>query len=224
MCSSGNRESPGSYGFTVNVAGRSSTARIEASYTSYTFLEHIRGAPIPPVSASYGGVSSLWNNLVGDPRFAGDRKAVLDRRGGLVGHKAAALFSASSGVVVTVRDVHPVSKLFLVLACAALALSLAVHASTCLGLFWAYTLFNFFFAAIILNEGASPGVVVGERVLFTHGAVVRTLAEVEYARHLVYEARAIRPPDGPLRHLRRVAPLADAKPHELDSASKPGGS
>lgn len=121
-------------------------------------------------------------------------------------------------------DVHPVSKLFLVLACAALALSLSVHAFTYFGLFWAYAIFNFLFAAIILHEGGSPGVVVGERVLFTHGAVESTLAEGKYARHLVYEARAIRPPDGPLCHPRRVAPRADAKPHELDSALKPGGS
>jgi hypothetical protein len=65
LCSSGNKESPGTYGFTVNVAGRSSTARIQASYTRYTFLDSISGAPIPPVSASYGSVNNLWNNLVG---------------------------------------------------------------------------------------------------------------------------------------------------------------
>jgi hypothetical protein len=144
------------------------------------------------------------------------------------------------------RGAHLVSKLLLVLAFAALALSLAVHSVTyfgldpraaskklwyglqatsilafllaliffyrkgeadeasssvpidaldaavviCFGLFWAYAIFNFLFTEIVLNEGALPRVVGGQHVLFTHGAVVRTLTEGEYARHLVYDTRA----------------------------------
>lgn len=61
---------------------------------------------------------------------------------------------------------------------------------TALGLFAAYAAFNFMFTLIVLNDDASPRVVDGRRVLYTHGAVVRELDEGEFVRHKVYEARA----------------------------------
>ncbi len=52
-----------------------------------------------------------------------------------------------------------------------------------------YAGFNFFYTGLVLNEGGVPGVIEGQRVLHSHGDIIRTLTSAEYELHLAYMAR-----------------------------------
>ncbi len=57
------------------------------------------------------------------------------------------------------------------------------------GLFFAYTFFNFFFTIFVLLEGGGPHIVDGQYVLSNHGEIIRQLTEAEYIKCHAYEIR-----------------------------------
>ena len=58
----------------------------------------------------------------------------------------------------------------------------------CMGLF-VYAFFNFFFTIFVLNKGGVPGEINGEKVLHSHGKVIRKLSEEDYNLHQAYGVR-----------------------------------
>lgn len=52
-----------------------------------------------------------------------------------------------------------------------------------------YAFGNFFYASMVLNEGASPLIIDGQYVLLRHGAVIKVLGRGEFIKHQIYEAR-----------------------------------
>jgi len=57
------------------------------------------------------------------------------------------------------------------------------------GVLFAYALFNFIFTMVALSGGGKPAVVNGEKVLRSHGKVIRKLTDEEYDRHQAHEVR-----------------------------------
>lgn len=52
-----------------------------------------------------------------------------------------------------------------------------------------YALFNFFFTLFILKEGGGPSIIDGQKVLSSHGVVIRALSDEEFFTHILYELR-----------------------------------
>jgi len=61
--------------------------------------------------------------------------------------------------------------------------------TSCFGIFMAYAIFNFLFTGMVLNHDATPQVVNGQYVLFSHGAITKPLSAAEFVKHKIYEAR-----------------------------------
>lgn len=57
------------------------------------------------------------------------------------------------------------------------------------GVLFAYVFFNFFFTIFVLNKGGVPSVINGEKVLHSHGKIIRKLTDEEYERHKAYGVR-----------------------------------
>ncbi len=57
------------------------------------------------------------------------------------------------------------------------------------GCLFIYAFFNFFFTIFALNKGGVPGVINGEKVLHSHGTVIRKLSDEEYELHRAYTVR-----------------------------------
>ena len=57
------------------------------------------------------------------------------------------------------------------------------------GILFAYALFNFFFTIFVLNKGGNPSVIDGEKVLQSHGKIIRKLSDEEYRWHEAYSVR-----------------------------------
>jgi len=57
------------------------------------------------------------------------------------------------------------------------------------GILFGYILFNFFFSLFVLNEGGNPSVINGEKVLHSHGRIIRKLTDQEYHLHKAYLVR-----------------------------------
>lgn len=58
----------------------------------------------------------------------------------------------------------------------------------CGGLF-CYALFNFIFTIAVLKQGGGPSISNGEKVLSSHGRVIKKLTDDEYRRHQSYDIR-----------------------------------
>jgi len=56
-------------------------------------------------------------------------------------------------------------------------------------IFTAYAFFNFFFTIFILNEGGGPSEINGQKVLHSHGNIIRNLTDEEYDLHKAYSKR-----------------------------------
>lgn len=57
------------------------------------------------------------------------------------------------------------------------------------GIFMAYAIFTFLFTGMVLNHDATPKMINGQYVLFSHGGVSKPLTEGEFIKHRIYEAR-----------------------------------
>ena len=53
-----------------------------------------------------------------------------------------------------------------------------------------YAFFNFFYTVFALNEGGVPSILAGEKVLKSHGKIIRKLTDQEYELHQSYGVRA----------------------------------
>jgi hypothetical protein len=52
-----------------------------------------------------------------------------------------------------------------------------------------YALFNFFFTLFILKEGGGPAIINGQKVLSSHGEIIRSLSNEEFIAQTLYEIR-----------------------------------
>jgi len=52
-----------------------------------------------------------------------------------------------------------------------------------------YVFFNFFITVLVLNEGGVPSVINGQKVLNSHGKIIRELTDDEYALQKAYGKR-----------------------------------
>lgn len=53
-----------------------------------------------------------------------------------------------------------------------------------------YAFIGFFYSVFALNEGAVPSIIGGQKVLESHGKIIRLLTEQEFELHQAYAVRA----------------------------------
>ena len=53
-----------------------------------------------------------------------------------------------------------------------------------------YAFISFFYSVFVLNSGGVPSIVSGQKVLESHGKIIRILTEQEYELHQAYAVRA----------------------------------
>jgi phosphoglycerol transferase MdoB-like AlkP superfamily enzyme len=67
--------------------------------------------------------------------------------------------------------------------------SYAIILVSCIGIFAAYAIFNLLYTGMVLNHDATPRIVDGQYVLYSHGGVSKPLTAAEFIKHQIYEAR-----------------------------------
>jgi hypothetical protein len=53
-----------------------------------------------------------------------------------------------------------------------------------------YAFISFFYSVFVLNAGGVPSIISGQKVLESHGNIIRILTEQEYELHQAYSVRA----------------------------------
>jgi hypothetical protein len=53
-----------------------------------------------------------------------------------------------------------------------------------------YAFIGFFYSVFVLNDGGVPSIISGQKVLESHGNIIRILTEQEYELHQAYSVRA----------------------------------